>query len=200
MSDKCHGRLVVGGVLSLASSDKTDMTSVPPGSPLAGPEGNYVGQDNRNNSFAFALGRVPNQPYPWMGLGGLSTSYADPTRADLPQTLVGYAPGIEGGKGVVFTAVQPPLGGGNPGFPSGGRAPEFAADAARSGVSVMPGTGAGRYQLLILDSGRTSVALAHINPAKSLTVQFSGTKHSVGFPYYVNTYLGFKSRRPRTTP
>jgi hypothetical protein len=132
-----------------------------------------------------------------MGLGGASTFYDDPTRANLPQTMVGYAPGLQGGKGVVFTASQPPMGGGDTGFPSGGRAPEFAADANRSGVPAMPQAGAGRYKLLILDSGRTSVALAHVKPDNVLGVQFSGLKHSIGLPYFVNTYLGFKSTRPR---
>jgi hypothetical protein len=199
MSDKCHGRLIYAGVSSPASSDGANTSSVPPGSPLAGPQGNYISQGT-NGPFTLALGRVPNAPYPWMGLGGLSTNYGDPTRANLPQTMVGYAPVLEDGKGVVFTASQPPMGGGNSGFPSGGRAPEFAADANRSGVPAMPGAGAGRYKLLILDSGRTSVALAQVKPNNVLGVQFKGTKHSVGYPYYVNTYLGFKSTRPRPNP
>lgn len=195
ISDKCHGRLIYSGVSSFASSDNTDSTTIPPGSELAGIEGNYIAQ-NHYGPFMFGMGRVPDGPSPWMGLGGLSTNYSDQTRANLPQTIVGYAPVLEGGKGIVFTASQPPLGGGNTGFPSGGRAPELAADAHRSGVPAMPGAPTGRYKLLILDSGRTSVALAHVNPSGTLRVQFSGAKHS-GSPYYVNTYLGFKSTRPR---
>ncbi|MEQ1852834.1 MAG: hypothetical protein ABMA01_14745, partial [Chthoniobacteraceae bacterium] len=212
MSNYCHGRLAFNRVFSPATSDITDLNAVPPGSPLAGDQANYIAQ-SANGSFTFALRQVPFDPVPWMALGGLSTNYDDTKRENLPQTIVGYAPMLEDGNGVVFTASQPPSGGGSigssDGLPTGGHARALAEDAHRSGVPTMPDAAVAdrRYKLLILDSGRTSVALAHIDPAgilsnlpRTLSVIFAGAKHELGVPYYVNTYLGFTSIPPRPNP
>ena len=186
LSNKCHGRLFSYGALSQASSDNVILSAT--GSPLAGPDGKFVAQ-TADRKFTFAQGIVPNNPAPWQAIGGMSTDYSNAVRANLPQTLVGYASLGGDGKGVVFTASQPPMGGGQMGWPSGGHASELAQDSQKSGA----------FALFIGDSGRTSVALAYANPDGNLGVVFAGSKH-YGLPYFVNTYFGFRSYAPRSNP
>jgi len=120
-------------------------------------------------------------------MGGLSTFYASPNRTNAEHQMVGYGPGIEQGKGIVFTATH---------TSGDGRAPEFAADAKDSGVRNLSGSGPDRLELLILD-GSTSVGLVYENPSGNQQSVVSGAKHGGGFYYYINTYLLFKSTKPR---
>jgi len=183
ITDKCHGRIVRGGTLDAAvSSDNTDKTTSPKGSDLAGVEGNYIAQNG--NTFQFALGRVPQGSQ--SAKGGLSTFYASPKRVDREHQMIGYGPGIEQGKGIVFTATQT----------SGvGKAPEFSADAKNSGVKNLSGSGVDRFELLILD-GSSSVALVYENASGVQQKIVAGAKHG-GPEYYINTYLLFNCAKPR---
>ena len=205
MTDICHGRIKErsAGTFSLSSSDNYDSTTTPmAGSVLAGPDpipgtnppeagGKYVAQLS-DDKWTFAAGVVPDNltqaPFVKAALGGLSTYYDNSIRDTEPQQFVGYAPLDNTGKGCVFTASQ---------ISGGGHGVSFADDAKKSGVPNLPGgSKPSDLSLLILDSGDTSVAVAHANPAGTLKVIHKGAKQN-GVPYFVNTYLGFYSEPPR---
>jgi hypothetical protein len=201
MTDTCHGRIKESSAatFSLASSDIFDTAATPmAGSPLAGPDpgttnpgGKYVAQKS-DKKWTFGAGMVPDNltqpPFINAALGGLSTYYDNPIRDTEPQQFVGYAPLDGQGKGCVFTATQ---------ISGGGRGELLAEDAKKSGVPALPGGSKSTdLSLLILDSGDTSVVLAHIDPGETLKVVDKGAKQN-GVPYFVNTFLGFYSEPPR---
>lgn len=70
-------------------------------------------------------------------------------------------------------------------------------DAISSGVEGMLDGDSDDYNLMILDSGDSSVALMHVNPEDSLKLIDQGWKHAYGIPYFVNTYVGFTAQKPR---
>jgi len=197
MSERCHGRLVIQGVLSPASSDNYDTTTTPaPGSHLAAPDpvpgisppsrgGRYIAQNGEE--FVFGSGVVPHPAFS-SAMGGLSTNYDSPFRQNSPHMWVGRAPVLEEGKGVVFTANH---------MSGGGMGQRFADDAKESGVPTLPGASVpSDLQLFILDSGQGSVALAHIDPSGDIKIVRKGRKQN-GVPFFVNTYLGFYATPPR---
>jgi len=173
------------------------------GSPLAGPDpipgttnsgGKYIAQKS-DDKWVFGAGVVPDNltqpPFIKAAIGGLSTYYDNPIRDSEPSQMVGYVPLESDGKGCVFTATQ---------ISGGGRGGDFAADAKESGVpNLTGGSKPSDLMLGILDSGDSSVALAHINPAGALKVVDKGSKQN-GVAYFVNTYLGFYSQPPRQQP
>jgi hypothetical protein len=110
--------------------------------------------------------------------------------------MVGYAPMNGDGKGVVFVACGISFSQGN------GKVVEFYEAARDSKVPDISGAtqsnGMTVINLLLLDSGNTSPALAHQNPSDNLKLLLKGSKHD-GNAYYTNTFLRFKSQRPRNT-
>jgi len=198
IANKCHGRVITGGIIRLISSDNFDATTLPAaGSPLAGPDpipgtanpgGKYVGwikNPQGGGSWDFAAGQAEG----WRAMGGLSTFYASPLRADKAHQMVGYAKVTETGKGVVFTATQ---------IKGVGAAPAFAAEAKLSGVPpLVPSTDPNAIKLFILDSGAGSLGLMHKDPSNTLQDVYIGRKSKWGIPYYVNNYLMFYPEYPR---
>lgn len=219
MTDKCQGRIIIEGVLNSASNDHYSPTTNAPGtnmkgSYLAGPDpipetggpgGKYFAQYS-DGRFEIGTGRmpanfgppgtVPQTPLPDNGIGGLSGDYELGERANYPNSMIGYHPMSQDGKGVVFAACGVSFAKGN------GKVPEFYDAAKASGVPEIPGAtlGDGRTKpvinLLLLDSGDTSPALAHETPGGNLKLLLKGSKHN-GKAYYTNTYLRFKSVQPR---
>jgi len=217
MTDKCHGRLVIGGTLSPASNDHYDTDTNAPGtamrgSPLAGPDplpnggsgGKYIAQSD--GKFVIGAGQMPTN-FP-DGMGGLSSYYTDPLRQGFPNSMVGYVPMDKNGKivvnnedakGVVFVAC---------GIKGNGGVQEFYQAAKDSGVpevsGATPSAGSPVIHLLFLDSGNTSCGLAHHNPSGNYHLEIptrvvagiTASKHW-GCPYYLNTFLRFKSQKPR---
>lgn len=213
IADKCHGRVIRGGVTAATSSDNFDNTTKPAaGSPLAGPDpipagtlagpdglpgtaddianpyagdpgGKYVG--NNAGTWTFAAGRAGGSD----ALGGLSTYYASPERAGEAHQMIGYAKGEETGKGCIFTATQ---------IKGVGYAPIVKSDAATAGVPALtPSADAGAIKLFILDCGAGSLALMHIDPTGTMRGAYMGRKTNFGFPYYVNNYLALDPAPPR---
>jgi hypothetical protein len=206
MTDKCQGRVVIGGSLNPASNDHYDPATNAPGtsmkgSYLAGPDpipgtggpgGKYIAQTG--NAFQVGAGVLPSTVN--NGMGGLSSSYNLGERSGYPNSMVGYVPMAGDGKGVVFTACGINFSQGN------GKVVEFYQAARDSKVPDISGAtqsnGMTVINLLLLDSGNTSPAMAHQNPSDNLKLLLKGSKHD-GNAYYTNTFLRFKSQRPRNT-
>lgn len=198
VANKCHGRVITGGVTRVISSDNYDTSTTPAaGSPLAGPDpipgttdpgGKYVGwiqNPQGGGSWNFAAGRATG----WRAMGGLSTNYGSPLRVDKAHQMVGFAKGAETGKGSVFTATQ---------IKGVGIAPTFAAAAKLSGVPpLVPSADPNAIKLFILDSGAGSLGLMHKDPSNTLQDAYIGRKSAWGIPYYVNNYLMFYPAKPR---
>jgi hypothetical protein len=205
IADKCHGRVIRGSVMAATSSDNFDKTTIlAAGSQLAGPDpipagklagpdgikgtaddiendyantpgGKYIG--NNAGTWTFAAGRAGGSD----ALGGLSTNYASDERADKAHQMMGYAKGLETGKGCIFTATQ---------IKGVGYGTIVKGDASSAGVPALsPSSDAGAIKLFILDSGGGSLALMHIDPAGTMRGAYMGRKTNFGFPYYVNNYL-----------
>jgi hypothetical protein len=217
MTDKCHGRIVIGGVVNPASNDHYDPATVVPGTSLRGsylagpdpipgtnsPGGKYVGQ-YADGRFTMGAGRVPavmvpgtvpTTPVPQSAMGGLSGNYSSSDRNDYPNSMVGYAPMKGDGKGVIFVAM------GIDKTKGKGKVQEFYEAAKASDAPEIAGATPSNnlpvINLLLLDSGMTSCALAYQDPSQTLKLLFKGDKHD-GFPYYTNTFLRFKTERPRS--
>jgi hypothetical protein len=232
IADKCHGRVIRGGVTATTSSDNYDPSTKPAkGSDLAGPDpipagilpgpdgmvgtsddivnpagifagsdgvlgtlddianpydtpgGKYVGWNS--GAWTFAAGRAGGSD----ALGGLSTFYASPNRIDKAHQMIGYAKGLESGKGSIFTATQ---------IKGVGYGPIVKADASIAGVPVLtPSADAEAIKLFILDSGAGSLALMHIDPTGTMRGAYMGRKTNFGYPYYVNNYLALDPVPPR---
>ncbi len=167
----------------------SDDRTVGEGSPLAGPDGAYISQTNGN--FTLKGGVVPEGAT--SAMGGLSTNYQ--ARKNERSQLVGIARNIFSDD-IIFTATQIDDNG-------GGGVPRFKVSAVNSGVrnsldgTTNPIVTARSAELLALD-GSISVGVAYKRPSGVLTVGPNpGLRQSRGLPQYVNTYLMFKSRRPR---
>jgi hypothetical protein len=194
IADKCHGRLIQGGAAASISSDNHDPTTTPKGSPLAGPDplpgtndpgGKYVGSNN-SGPWTFAAGQATGTQ---KALGGLSTNYGLAERAAEPHQMIGYWPGLESGKGCVFTATQ---------IKGVGNAPLFKDFSSYSKVPALtPSADSGAIKLFILDCGIGSVDLMHVDPSEQLQSAFLGRKTRTGVPYYLADYLAFKTSIPR---
>jgi hypothetical protein len=205
IADKCHGRVIRGSVTAATSSDNFDPTTKPAaGSVLAGPDpipaGNIAGPDGiagtaddipnpdagdpggkyvgyNSGAWTFAAGRAGGSD----ALGGLSTNYGSTQRANKAHQLMGYAKGVETGKGCIFTATQ---------IKGVGYGTVVKGDASSAGVPALsPSADAGAIKLFILDSGAGSLALMHIDPAGTMRGAYLGRKTNWGAPYYVNNYL-----------
>jgi len=210
MTDKCQGRLVIEGILNPASNDHYNPNTNAPGtqfkgSYLAGPDpipgtsnpgGKYLMQ-KPDGKFAVGAGQVPLSPMPSAAVGGLSTNYALGERSYYPNSMLCFVPMSESGKGVVFAACGISFTQGN------GKVVEFYDAAKQSDVPMIAGATSAESQtpsnLVLLDSGNTSPGLAHKVPSGSLKLVLKGSKHE-GNAYYTNTFVRFKSQKPRTSP
>lgn len=202
MTDRCDGRFVVPllGALIPPSDDNHH--------PLGGPDfGRWVGVKKnhglengelvRKNTFHLEKGQAPVAG-DWRfhpSMGGLSTNYGLPVRQVAENQAIGYAPVLEEGKGLLFTATN---------FPGkGGKALELSVDAKKSGVPLLPGQDpADNHLMLAFLDGSTSVGLCLDNPfSDDRMVVIAGDKHVPGqggmTSYYVNTYISFLGLRPR---
>jgi hypothetical protein len=217
LTDRCHGRVIIGSTKNQSSSDLDDPDALAPGTTLRGsylagedpvtgttnPGGKYIAQfaDGRFKMGAARVpwptvpGTVPTSPLSTNAIGGLSASYSSADRNNYPNSFVGYAPLADDGKGVVFVAA-------GKGSNGNGKVQEFYEAAKASGVPEISGAtvsaGLPIINLAMLDSGDTSTALIHKTPGGPHQTVYKGNKHS-GFPYYTNTFLRFKTQKPRAT-
>lgn len=199
MADKCHGRLVQYGQVNWDISSDEYVKPSPLGSRLAAPDpiplwlvpgGKYVGQAGKDWVFAPQKQNVPgNGATTFNALGGLSTYYDSPDRAEQTHQIIGRATLKGDGKGCVFTATQ---------MTGSGLCEDFKKLAEKSGVPKMQGSSRTGYdlELLILDCGTGSVALSHIDPKGTLKNTLWSRKQ-YGLPCYVNNYLALEAQTPR---
>jgi hypothetical protein len=203
MTDKCHGRIFKSGALDAAvSSDNTDPTTSPKGSPLAGDDplaglpitdpnsrgGNYFAQvaNGVKKSYKMHSGRVPVGSGVRYGMGGLSANAASRAIGAEVQAIGRLDAPVTQEK-MIFTATQ---------RIGGGSADSLVADAEASGVEDLPGGRAGEVEVLFLD-GSTSVASAYAFKSDDIKTKVKGSKHNGAPYYYVNTYLLFHLSKPR---
>lgn len=112
--------------------------------------------------------------------GGLSGNYSSNDRNNYPNSFVGYHPMLKHGitgKGVVFVAMGK----------GGDGAVVQLYNAAKLSGATPYSAGLAIINMVMLDSGDTSCALAHKNPVGQFKKVYEGDKHR-GFPYYTNTF------------
>ncbi len=184
MTDRCYGGMVRLGNFDTTVSFHDDGTR----SVLSGPDAKYVAEYADRKRFEFIKGQVPETPPAGMraAMGGLSTNPNEENRVNRTFQMIGYHPGSEQGKGVVFTATQ---------LVDEGGGAQFIDDAKHSGVPTNPAD-FNRPLVFLLDGG-TSTAMAHMNPDDQLKVIIAGLKHTP-LLYKINTYLLFHCVKPRT--
>jgi hypothetical protein len=186
MTDKCHGRLISSGVTHATSS--TGGTSVYESS-IA----DFIGW-NTSTGIHIQTGIVPVTPAIYTeALGGFGSNLIDEG---------GWHPwyGIAnaGDKKVFFTATPFTVDGNG----AGGRA-DLQQKLASSGCPALPGGRPGEIQCLYGDGG-SSLALAYTIGSGPLVTKLKGSKHTLSTAvlpqqgdYFINTYLLFKSTKPR---
>jgi hypothetical protein len=194
MTDKCQGGIVTREHARLNPASTEAGTVLGPGEGvLAQNQAKFVAQQ-LDGSFLFEKGHLP-KTLPAAAMGGLSTFYDNPDRAGADRQFVGYWPRNDNGtaKGCIFTATHTS---GNTNVTN------LVDDARNSEVPAFEGT---RLKMFMLDSGDAAVTLAHSNPdgdlkiadfqqANILRMQAS---YQAGVPYFTNTYLAFKTLKPR---
>jgi hypothetical protein len=194
MTDRCDGRLCIGGLILRPPSDDTHSPD------LGGADARYVGVTEGEPSiingqiiqpkvFTFSTGQVPEgaPTTPNQGMGGLTAKYDREELQVKENQLIARSRVTENGKGIIFTATNPAGVAGNPIL--------LAADAHNSGVQPLAGGAPGAWELLFLD-GSSSVGLVLANPDGVQKTLIKGDKH-IGVHYYVNTYLLFECEKPR---
>lgn len=217
ITDKCQGRLKeLSASQSSVSNDHFDEnTNIPgtqmKGSALAGPDplpgttppqagGKYIAQypDGKivvGLNYAPDFSAPPNPSYMLTQMGGLSSSYSSSDRSNYNNSLVGTAPIGSSSKKMVFVIM------GKNGSVGKGKTVELYNSAVSSGVpqisgATTPSGSSPPITMVFLDSGVTSCALAYKKPSGTLDLLYKGSKHN-GSPYYTNTFLQFKSSKPR---
>lgn len=195
MTDKCQGGIVTREHARLNPASTEAGAVLGPGEGvLAQDQAKFIAQQ-LDGSFLFEKGHLPKNPLPVAAMGGLSTFYDNPARAGADRQFVGYWPRTDNGaaKGCIFTATHTS---GNT------NVTDLVNDARTSEVPAFEGT---RLKMFMLDSGDAAVTLAHSNPdgqlklvdfqeANILRMQAS---YQAGVPYFTNTYLAFKTSKPR---
>ena len=186
MTDKCHGRLITGGVAQASSS--TGGSSVYESSAA-----DYIGW-NSTSGIQIQTGVVPVSPATYTeALGGFGSNLLDEG---------GWHPwfGIAnaGAKKVFFTATPFTVDGSG----AGGRV-ELRRRLTNSGCPSLPGGQPGEIQCIYGDGG-SSLGLAYKVASSPFMTKLKGSKHtySTGIvpqagDYFINTYLLFKSSNPR---
>ncbi len=186
MTDKCHGRLITGGVAQASSS--TGGSSIYESSAA-----DFIGW-NSTSGIQIQTGVVPVSPATYTeALGGFGSNLLDEG---------GWQPwfGIAnaGAKKVFFSATPYTVDGSG----AGGRV-ELRKRLKDSGCTALPGGQPGEIQCIYGDGG-SSLGLAYRVASSPFMTKLKGSKHtySTGFvpqagDYFINTYLLFKSSNPR---
>lgn len=217
ITDKCQGRLkeLSNGQSPVSNDHFDENTNIPgtqmKGSALAGPDplpsttpplagGKYIAQypDGKivvGLNYAPYFSEPPNPSYMLTQMGGLSSSYSSSDRSNYNNSLVGTAPIGSTSKMMVFVIM------GKNGSIGKGKTVELYNSAVSSGVpqisgATTPSGSSPPITMVFLDSGVTSCALAYKKPNGNLDLLYKGSKHD-GSPYYTNTFLQFKSSKPR---
>lgn len=194
MTDKCQGGIVTRerARLNPASTEAAAVGGC--AGYLALPDAKHVAQMH-DGSFSFEQGHLPKNPLPAAAIGGLSTFYENPDREGADRQFVGYWPRDDNGtaKGCIFTATHTS---GNT------NVSDIVEDAGTSEVPAFEGR---RLKMFMLDSGDAAVALAHSDPDGNLkladfqeaNILRRQASYQAGVPYFTNTYLAFKTSKPR---
>lgn len=194
MTDSCQGGIVTREQFRLNPASTEAASAGGDASELATTNAKYIAQ-NADGSFLFEKGHLPKNPLPVAALGGLATTYDHKDRLGEDQQFVGYWPRADNGaaKGCIFTATHTS---GNT------NVSDLVDDARASDVPAFEGT---RLKMFMLDSGDAAVTLAHLNPDGNLKLaDFQQANYirlqasyQAGVPYFTNTYLAFKTSKPR---
>ncbi len=180
MTPRCRGNLVTNGKKNAASSSGT------PGQPLEGPTAEYI-SSNGAGTIDIKTGVVPVNPVQDReALGGLSSGLVEGTRNQNP--WYGIAEVGEDEAKVFFTIT--PERGPRDAYPLA----DLVQRLKDSGVPDLPG-GGGHIKCVAGDGG-SSIAIAHRTEGDGVKTKYAGTKHRRGH-YWINTYLMFKSTKPR---
>jgi hypothetical protein len=171
MTSRCHGGCVVGGAQNPA-------TSVGGTSPLEGAGAEYLSA-NAKGSFAITTGVVPlNPPVHQSALGGFASNLVGGGYNIHPWFGLAEIGAASDRKKLIFTVTQ-------------------TADNTQYPVQdlVQRLTTSGQT-LCVAGDGGSSTAVAHRVEGDSTRVKYAGDKHRSGH-YWINTYVGFKSDKPR---
>lgn len=171
MTSRCHGGCVIGGTQNPA-------TSVGGSHSLEQPHAEYLSASGPG-SFAITTGIVPlTPPTHQSALGGFASNLVGGLYATHPWFGIAEV-GSEGAKKkLIFTVTQ-------------------TAATTQYPLSdlVQRLTNSGQV-LCVAGNGGGSTAVAHRIEGGATRVRYAGDKHD-GRSYWVNTYIGFKSSKPR---
>jgi hypothetical protein len=171
MTPRCHGGCVVGGAQNAA-------TSVGGSNPFEQPNAEYLSA-NGKGTFAIATGVVPlTPPAHQAALGGFASNLVGGTYNIHPWFGLAETGSATDKKKLIFTVTQTAA---TTQYPVA----DLAARLTASGQT-----------LCVAGDGGSSTAIAHRIEGDSTRVKFAGGKHYAGH-YWINTYVGFKSDKPR---
>jgi hypothetical protein len=171
MTPRCHGGCVVGGAQNAA-------TSVGGANPFEQPNAEYLSA-NGKGTFAIATGVVPlTPPAHQAALGGFASNLVGGTYNIHPWFGLAETGSATDKKKMIFTVTQTAA---TTQYPVA----DLAARLTASGQT-----------LCVAGDGGSSTAIAHRIEGDSTRVKFAGGKHYPGH-YWINTYVGFKSDKPR---
>jgi hypothetical protein len=171
MTSRCHGGCVVGGMQNPA-------TSVGGSHSLEQPHAEYLSA-NGKGSFAITTGIVPTSPpVHQAALGGFASNLVGGNYASHPWFGLAEIGPTSDRKKVIFTVTQ------------------TAATTQYPLADLVARLTASGQTLCVAGDGGSSTACAHRIEGDSTRVKFAGRKH---YPkhYWINTYVGFKSDKPR---
>lgn len=171
MTPRCHGGCVAGGAQNAA-------TSVGGTNPFEQPNAEYLSA-NGKGTFAIATGVVPlTPPAHQAALGGFASNLVGGTYNTHPWFGLAEMGSATDKKKLIFTVTQTAA---TTQYPVA----DLAARLTASGQT-----------LCVAGDGGSSSAIAHRIEGDSTQVKFAGGKHYPGH-YWINTYVGFKSDKPR---
>ncbi len=180
MTSRCHGGAVVNGLMNPA-------TSVGGASVYEQPNAEFL-SSNGIGTFAISTGIVPlDPPAHQSALGGFASNLAGWPYNIHPWFGIAEIGSGENKRMLIITVTQTAP---TTSYPVG----ELLQRFKNSGVPDLPGEEG--HIMMVADDGGSSTAIAHRIEGGAVSVKFAGDKHD-GSSYWINTYLGFKSEKPR---
>ena len=171
MTSRCHGGCVVAGAASPASSEGGT-------SPFEQANAEYLSVTGKG-TFAITSGVVPLSPVVHRAaLGGFASNLVGGTYNIHPWFGLAEIGSSSDRKKLIFTVTQ------------------TAATTQYPLADLVARLTASGQTLCVAGDGGSSTAVAHRIEGDSTRVKFAGEKHYPGH-YWINTYVGFKSDKPR---
>ncbi len=180
MTSRCHGGCVIGGVVSLASSTGGS-------SPFEQANTEYIAS-NGKGTIEISTGIVPLNPVvDAEALGGFASNLVGGVYNTHPWIGISEVGETGNEKKVLFTVTQTVRADAYP-------LADLFDRLKDSGVPELPASGG--HILCIAGDGGGSTAIAHRVEGTGVEVKYAGDKHRPD-SYRINTYLAFKSDKPR---